>query len=181
MARRLRPTNKGEKLKFASLGRIEMTMKIQLQLGMQQEYNLGQYFRKRYNALLPKGVYPNKLVYVRSTDRERTLMSAASVLAGLFPPTADQLFNKNINWQPIPIHTIPANLDYILDSKRKCDRHKILMKEHLNRSEYKAWHEKYNWLYQYVAEKSGITVEYDPKYFSIVNDNLRVQKLYNKT
>lgn len=148
---------------------------------MQQEYNLGQYFRKRYNALLPMGVYPNKLVYVRSTNRERTLMSAAAALAGLFPPTVDQLFNENINWQPIPIHTIPVEFDYILDSHPKCDRHRMLSKEHHNRPEYKAWHEKYNWLYQHVAEKSGISVDDDAKCVRIVNDNLRIQKLYNKT
>lgn len=143
---------------------------------MQQEHNLGQYFRKRYNALLPMGVYPNKLVYVQSTDMDRTLMSAAAVLAGLFPPTADQVWNENINWQPIPIHTIPANSDYILNAKRKCARHEILMKEHRNRPEYKAWHEKYNWLYQYVAEKSGISLDDDLKTVDIVNDNLQAQK-----
>lgn len=69
---------------------------------------MGQYLRKRYNALLPTGIYPNKLVYVQSTDRARTLMSAAAVLVGLIPPTAAQLWNENINWQPIPIHTIPC-------------------------------------------------------------------------
>lgn len=105
---------------------------------MQQEYELGEYLRRRYKALIPVDVYPNKLVYVQSTDRERTLMSAETVLAGLFPPTQNQLWSKNILWQPIPIHTIPVKMDHVLAAKKLCDRYKFLMNEHFNRPEYKA-------------------------------------------
>lgn len=52
-------------------------------------------------------------VYVRSTDFDRTLMSAEANLAGLFPPNGMQRFNPNISWQPIPVHTVPIAEDRV--------------------------------------------------------------------
>lgn len=147
---------------------------------MQQEHELGQYFRKRYESLLPVDVYPNKIVYVQSTDRERTLMSAASVLAGLFPPTKNQLWNDNIAWQPIPIHTMPVNMDYILAARKHCDRYEFLVKEHFNRPEYKEWRLKYKRLYEYIEEKSGLSTD-EPLNVIFLHDALRIHQMKNKT
>lgn len=52
-------------------------------------------------------------VYVRSTDFDRTLMSAEANLAGLFPPSGIQRFHPNISWQPIPVHTVPIAEDRV--------------------------------------------------------------------
>jgi hypothetical protein len=41
-------------------------------------------------------------------------MSAESLLAGLFPPGENQIFNSTIPWQPIPVHTIPRDEDKLL-------------------------------------------------------------------
>lgn len=147
---------------------------------MQQEHELGQYIRKRYNSLLPANIYPNKVVYMQSTDSDRTLMSAASVLAGLFPPTNDQIWNENITWQPIPIHTIPRDMDYILAAEKRCDRFEYLLEQHFNRSEYMAWRLKYNKLYRYAVEKSGLTSD-SPMDIVYLWDTLMIQQLKNKT
>lgn len=56
---------------------------------------------------------PPLQVYVRSTDFDRTLMSAEANLAGLFPPNGMQRFNPNISWQPIPVHTVPIAEDRV--------------------------------------------------------------------
>lgn len=36
----------------------------------------------------------------------RTIMSAESFLAGLYKPTADQQWNPNLNWYPVPVFTL---------------------------------------------------------------------------
>lgn len=48
-------------------------------------------------------------IFIRSTDCDRTLMSAETNLAGLYPPEGQQMFNPNISWQPIPVHTVPES------------------------------------------------------------------------
>lgn len=47
-------------------------------------------------------------------------MSAAHNLAGMFPPSKEQVWNDSIMWQAIPIHTIPEKMDHILSMKRPC-------------------------------------------------------------
>jgi acid phosphatase len=83
--------------------------------GMQQEYDLGVKLRKKYveeYKLLPEQYHP-KTLYVRSTNFDRTLMSAQSLLLGLYPlgTGSDTLPQK---YQPIPIHTLSEESDPLL-------------------------------------------------------------------
>ncbi|KAG8519586.1 Lysosomal acid phosphatase [Galemys pyrenaicus] len=80
--------------------------------GMHQHWELGQALRQRYDGFLNSS-YHRQEVYVRSTDFDRTLMSAEANLAGLFPPSGMQRFNPNISWQPIPVHTVPITEDRV--------------------------------------------------------------------
>jgi len=52
-------------------------------------------------------------VYVRSTDVDRTLMSSETDLAGLFPPEGPQVWNDELMWQPVPVHTVSEESDYV--------------------------------------------------------------------
>uniref|UniRef100_A0A8C3W7U1 acid phosphatase n=1 Tax=Catagonus wagneri TaxID=51154 RepID=A0A8C3W7U1_9CETA len=80
------------------------------QLGMEQHYELGEYIRKRYKKFLNES-YKHEQVYVRSTDVDRTLMSAMTNLAALFPPEGSSIWNPSLLWQPIPVHTVPVSED----------------------------------------------------------------------
>jgi lysosomal acid phosphatase len=82
------------------------------QTGKQQHYALGQWLRNRYESILPEK-YSRDVIYIRSTDVDRKLMSAESNLAGMFPPVGDQVWNEDIHWQPIPVHTVPEKLDNV--------------------------------------------------------------------
>jgi acid phosphatase len=87
-------------------------------LGMQQEYQLGLKLNHRYridNQLLATN-YQADAVYIRSTDYDRTLMSAQSVLMALYPlGTGPNLADASpalpSNFQPIPIHTVSKAQD----------------------------------------------------------------------
>ncbi|KAJ6647741.1 Lysosomal acid phosphatase [Pseudolycoriella hygida] len=87
--------------------------------GKRQMYRLGQYLRRRYVNLIDRK-YSNKDIYVQSTDFDRTIMSAQACLAGLYPPTDEEKFDDDIMWQPIPVHTVPSHLDYVLSTGRTC-------------------------------------------------------------
>uniref|UniRef100_A0A803Y6K3 acid phosphatase n=1 Tax=Meleagris gallopavo TaxID=9103 RepID=A0A803Y6K3_MELGA len=81
--------------------------------GIQQQYELGQYMRRRYSYFLSV-VYKRSEIYVQSTDCDQTLMSAQATLAGLYPPTQEHIWNPRILWQPIPVHTVPLSHDNLL-------------------------------------------------------------------
>jgi testicular acid phosphatase len=82
--------------------------------GIEQEHRLGAYFRTRYGSLLsPK--YKRSEIYVRSTDYDRTLMSAESILIGLYPLVNSS--NDGVPIQPIPIHTVPKMKDTVCYSQ----------------------------------------------------------------
>lgn len=99
-------------------------------IGMQQEYQLGVKLHKRYmvdSQLLSATYQPNTL-YVRSTDYDRTIMSAQSLLLGLYPPGSGPAAPNSTlpalpaGFQPIPIHTVAASQDsaFLIDiSSRK--------------------------------------------------------------
>jgi len=79
---------------------------------MRQHYELGQWLRNHYKNLLVND-YTRDDIYIQSTDVDRTLMSAMSNLAGMYPPTERRQFDENLAWAPIPVHTIPEHEDYV--------------------------------------------------------------------
>lgn len=79
---------------------------------MVHQYELGKFMRKKYNKFLGDS-YSAKLVSIHSTDTDRTKMSAQLQMAGLFPPKNNQIWNKNLIWQPIPINYEPLDSDSV--------------------------------------------------------------------
>ena len=80
---------------------------------MIQHNQWGKYLRDRYLGFLDVHYNKNNVV-IRSTDYDRTLMSAYSLLSGLFPPVDYQEWNNRIQWQPIAVHTTDAFNDMVL-------------------------------------------------------------------
>lgn len=76
-------------------------------------FNLGSHLRHRYYKLLPSnGLYTKDAMLVQSSAADRCLMSASAFLAGFMPP----LKNHNrlpIEWQPVPINSVPRLQDYV--------------------------------------------------------------------
>ncbi|KAJ8664795.1 hypothetical protein QAD02_006457 [Eretmocerus hayati] len=83
--------------------------------GKRRMFEFGMLLRERYSSQLGS-YYNHSLVMARSTDYERTKMSLQLVLASLYPPQKEQIWNPQLNWQPIPTVYVPRNQDSLLNA-----------------------------------------------------------------
>lgn len=102
-----------------------------LKVGKRRSFKAGEYLRRRYGGLVSK-LYIKDELQVRTTNFERTKMTALCTLAGLYPPSIPQRWHPTLNWQPIPFDTLPEAQDdvssaYFLEFRRK--QHITLNKE----------------------------------------------------
>ncbi|KAK9302294.1 hypothetical protein QLX08_005717 [Tetragonisca angustula] len=147
-------------------------------IGKNQHLLLGRWIRKRYSHLL-SDLYSPYDIYIQSTDVDRTLMSAESQLAGLYPPVSKQIWS-NIKWMPIPVHTIPEDKDNILAAKKYCPRYDYELKKVLNSPEIQKINKENERLYAYLTEKTGNKIS-SLRSVEQLYDILFIENLYNKT
>ncbi|XP_015595966.2 lysosomal acid phosphatase [Cephus cinctus] len=81
--------------------------------GKLNQYNQGLYLRKRYGKLLGT-VYSPDIFYLRSTEVDRTKMSAMLEAAALWRPEQNQIFKEDLPWQPVILHYEPKDKDNLL-------------------------------------------------------------------
>lgn len=149
-------------------------------MGKQQHYELGKMFRQRYQSLLVDDKFSIDTVYVQSTDVDRTLMSVESNLAGFFPPHDEQLWNEEIAWQPIPVHTIPEADDYVLAGKKRCPRYDYAYQKYTESPAYVKIMSKYRELFKYIEQNSGKTIRTIQDAQNFYN-TLWIENLKNRT
>ncbi|XP_039192004.1 prostatic acid phosphatase [Crotalus tigris] len=150
--------------------------------GTQQAYQLGQWLKDRYKNFLSPSYKP-KEIYVRSTDYDRTIMSAQAVLAGLFPPSTEEKWNPNINWQPIPVHTVPISDEKLLKYPNyRCPSFNGLLQQVIQEMKTKNELQKYMALIQKVAYNLGYDIkklmDFQNMLFWKVYDTLKVQEIH---
>lgn len=146
------PTDEFLNLENFPMGFGQLTNK-----GINRHYELGKWFRNRYSSFLPEQYSPNDIL-IRSTDVDRTLMSAAANLAGLYPPQGDQVWTNDLLWRPMPIHTVKKKDDNVLAMKKSCAKFDELYAENKNSKFYKKINEEHVELYEYLSEHTGMTV-----------------------
>ncbi|XP_044764550.1 prostatic acid phosphatase-like [Coccinella septempunctata] len=127
-------------------------------IGKNQHYALGKWLRQRYTSFLSRK-YMAKEIHIRSSNYDRCLMSAASNLAGLYPPEGDQIWNQALNWQPIPIHSRPKAMDGMLALEKPCPEYQRLQKEQLNSNYHQKIIAANSKLYVYLSEKTGMKIK----------------------
>ncbi|XP_044761304.1 testicular acid phosphatase homolog [Coccinella septempunctata] len=122
-----------------------------LNLGVEELYNVGLWLRHHYSDFL-RLKYDPKEIYVQSIDFDRCLMSAGALLAGLYPPVGDEVWNRNIPWQPVPIHTTPNKVDILLQWSA-CPYYTIQSRKALELQ--KKISEENAELFKFLTEKTG--------------------------
>jgi len=152
------------------------------QKGMRMEFELGEFFRSRYTTSnFLNTSYLHKEVYCKSSDSERCLMSAESQMAGLYPPSGWQIWNKNILWQPVPVHTVPGKKDpYLRPWDYDCPRLKELIQQKMQSKEYIDVTEKNKGLFEFLEKNTGLkSIAIESIW--VVYDTLFVEKSHNLT
>ncbi|GAB6022135.1 hypothetical protein CHUAL_006276 [Chamberlinius hualienensis] len=147
--------------------------------GKQQHYALGQYIRQRYGEYLNDTYWANQ-VLVNSTDLDRTLNSVASQLAALYPPVGDQIWNPDIAWNPIPIHTRPVPIDLVLDPDSDCPAYNDESDRVFSSPEMQAIDAENAWLYEYITNNTGREVTNIIE-TGWIYDTIMIEQLYNLT
>lgn len=149
-------------------------------MGKQQQYQLGEYFRRRYNKLLGERYSPKK-VYVQTTDTDRTIMSAQANLAALFMPIESEIWNEKILWQPIPVHMVPQKMDTVLFVGKECPRFKVLFAKYSNESSEMAQIYRENVdLFAFWSEMCGLPIKTIDDVYKLYKV-LDVERIHNKT
>ncbi|XP_045105825.1 prostatic acid phosphatase-like isoform X2 [Portunus trituberculatus] len=148
--------------------------------GKAMHYELGRWLRTRYDTLVGPDWVPEELI-VRSSDTDRTLMSAACNLAAFyFPKHDDERFEKHLPWMPTPIHTIPAALDKLILIESSCPRVKVEEKNMDYLPEVKKILEENQDLFKFLTEKTGQAVD-NITAVSYIFDTLMIESAYNLT
>ena len=149
--------------------------------GKRQHFHLGQWLRRLYGGGRLLGeVYSEEEVEVRSTDVDRTLMSAQANLAGLFPPSGYMKFEPELSWQPVPVHTIPVQSDFLLSSTHSACPRLTDLREEVTASDWlREQYEENRELLQYLSDHSGEKID-SVLQLDWLYDTLLVEQLYNK-
>ncbi|KAI6654382.1 Lysosomal acid phosphatase [Oopsacas minuta] len=128
-------------------------------VGMRQQHTLGLFIKQTYTPEIISSNYTRNQLYVRSTDVDRTIMSALSQLSGIFPPSGGQIFDSSIAWQPIPVHEVAKDRDNVLRGQSVyCPKYKKLVDEYKYTKEYIDMGKKYGDVLQTISDAQNTVV-----------------------
>mmetsp|Transcript_6802 Transcript_6802/g.9402 ORF Transcript_6802/g.9402 Transcript_6802/m.9402 type:complete len:438 (+) Transcript_6802:29-1342(+) len=143
-------------------------------LGMKQHHDLGKQFREKYihKWKLVNATWNNDEIYVRSSPKDRTIMSAQSFLLGFFPPTTKletNLIHETYHstttrtglpdgHQIVPVYTAPKEHDNLLYAYKSCPKLKEIKKQDESLSEWKQTHSEHADLLEELSSLLGTSV-----------------------
>ncbi|XP_065159474.1 prostatic acid phosphatase-like [Atheta coriaria] len=141
--------------------------------GKKQEYALGLELRRRYQNFL-QNEYDPRVFLMESSYADRCLMSAQLLLAGLFPPSGGEIWNENLRWQPIPVHSVPRNMDNKIAIKRSCPAfQRALNESYASLAESNVENRQ---LYDYLSENTGDEIR-DIRTLETLYNTLEIEQL----
>lgn len=98
----------------------------------------------------------------------------------MFPPTGEEVWNEYLLWQPIPVHTVPQDLDRLFLNSKPCPLFDRLLHDHFSSSKMQEHLAKYKQLFQYLEHHSGMPIRNASDAHALL-DTLRHEQSWNKT
>nr|XP_023029732.1 uncharacterized protein LOC111517716 [Leptinotarsa decemlineata] len=124
--------------------------------GKKREYDVGVALRRRYDKFLGKYYYP-EIIEAISTDYNRTKMSLQLVLAGLFPPRREDMFQDAFFWQPVPFNYLPRPQDKVLLGVI-CPNYLALYDKYVATPKVQQKLRRNRRIFDYISQHSGLNV-----------------------
>ncbi|CAL8069943.1 unnamed protein product [Calicophoron daubneyi] len=125
--------------------------------GIVQEFQLGRWLRQKYGTFIPLS-YNASEFHMRSTDVDRTLMSAQAVLAGVYENVTSPLKPYGVSWTPIPVHTVKQTNDVLL-SVADCPRLNLLRNLQMQSEAARDYESKHQRLFDLLSQVSGRKID----------------------
>lgn len=126
------------------------------QIGKQSQYQLGLFLKRRYENLLGYGdKFESEKVSVLSSGYDRTINSANLVLAAMFKPRGNEIWNHELLWQPIAVHSIPPEMDYLISCDFACRRYVQSLNEYQQSAQIKSLIDENQKLFQYLEKHTS--------------------------
>ncbi|TKR58386.1 hypothetical protein L596_029838 [Steinernema carpocapsae] len=153
--------------------------------GMEQTYTQGLKLKKRYIDLYRfiNATFHVQDIRVRSTDYDRTLMSAYSNLAAFYSGSKTTHPNTTdwpTNWSPVPIHTVEHSTDHLLNANPDCIRMDELEAEQVIHKKFDEFMLEQLPLLWKLSEKSGTKIT-NFKGIRNVADAIKIERIHNMT
>ncbi|XP_022692133.1 prostatic acid phosphatase-like isoform X2 [Varroa jacobsoni] len=142
----LYPTDPNKPSEFTEgLGRITIE-------GKKHMYRMGNQLRIRYKDFL---TFDTNEIKARSSGRDRCIESMQTMVAALYEPRNDQKFEPRLAWQPVPIASMPVDIDGMLYEDATCQKDNEAIEELRSTGQGKEVMAKYKDLMENLEKNSG--------------------------
>ncbi|KAK0404953.1 hypothetical protein QR680_017718 [Steinernema hermaphroditum] len=153
--------------------------------GLEQHYQQGLKLKRTYIDRIGfcNATFHVRDINVRSTDVDRTLMSAYANLAAFYSgskSTHPAAKNWPTNWSPVPIHTVDRSTDHLLNANPDCIRMDELEAEQVLHKKFAEFMLEQLPLLEELSKKSGTKIT---NFKGIRNfwDCIKIEKIHNMT
>ncbi|KAK0424484.1 hypothetical protein QR680_008690 [Steinernema hermaphroditum] len=153
--------------------------------GMWQHYQQGLKLKEEYieKAKFISGNYSINEIYIRSSDVTRNLMSAYSNMAGFYSNskgTHPQEKQWPATWSPVPVHTVPKDIDFAIWALPYCPRMAQLQKDQFESPEFVGAMDRNKDLFQLIEENGKMKITDFWKLYTFAN-TLMIERYHNMT